>query len=453
MATVVIGGGLAGIAAAIRLAEAGVEVTLLEKRTTLGGRACSFRHPDWSTPIDNAQHVLLGCCTHQLDLYQRLGVAEQVTWHDRLTFVDSVGRRGTFGAAGLPHPLGLLPGLFAVPGLTWSDRLALGLAMTKVLLASRRLEALSEVSFERWLGRLAQAPGARAFFSLMLTSVLNADADRVAARYAVLFFSEGMLRHPRAFHLGVPTVPLGELHDTAARRHLAELGARVVTGQAGRVEFDPSGERVVSVRVGDEVLPCEQCVVAAQWHQLAFVLHGPRALGERAEAPGLEPEPIIGVHLGFAQPVECEPVLGLLNGDIDWIFRHDEGHRLSVVVSAASGWDGLSQSAMIARAIGGVRAVLPDLPEPVRTAACRERRATFIPAPGSDCFRPGPAGPSDGLWLAGAWTDTGWPSTMESAVRSGYRAASEVLQALGCEPLEAVPNLPAAPLVKLFLPS
>ncbi|MBI2302170.1 MAG: FAD-dependent oxidoreductase, partial [Armatimonadetes bacterium] len=275
---VVLGGGLAGGSAALALAEAGLPVVLIEKRPRLGGRASSFQPPGWDHWVDNSQHVLLGCCTNLLDLYRRLGVAERIDWHDRLTLIDADGRRGVFRAGPLPPPLHLLPGLLALPGLGLRDRLRLGGAFGRMLPAARRLPELSGVNFQEWLGTLTTEHLDQGFWRLMLTSVLNAGADRVSARYALMFFLDGLMRNRRSFVMGVPQVPLGALHHDALFARLTALGAEMRQGETGTVELDGAGRRVAGVHLRQGVVAAEEVVCAVAWSQLGH------ALGDAAAA-------------------------------------------------------------------------------------------------------------------------------------------------------------------------
>ena len=437
---VVIGGGLAGCSAALALAEAGWGVTLCEKRATLGGRACAFRPPGWDIWLDNSQHVLLRCCTNQLDLYQRLGVADQIDWHERITLMAGDGRRGAFAGWPLPAPLHLSPALAGLPRLSLGDRAVMAVAFGRMLLAGRDTRYLRDRSFRDWLGR-ATTPGLdRGIWKLMLTSVLNADADRVSADAALFFFRQGLLRHPSAFHLGVPRVSLHELHHEAMLQRLLALGVEVRLGCVG--ELRVAAGRVAEVMANGEPLAVDEVVLAVPWWQVRRTLDGPQPLTPDA----LEPEAIVGVHLRYDRPVLDLPVVGLMQHDIDWVLGFEGGRRLSIVVSDARSWAGMSAEAMVARTSAALRPICGDLPAPVQSAACRERRSTFVPGPGSDAVRPTSDSGIAGLTLAGEWTATGWPSTMEGAVRSGYAAAERLLG----RPVR-VPDLPRSGLMRWAL--
>ena len=412
----VIGGGVAGITAAVALTQAGRRVTLCEQRHTLGGKASSFVPPGGRQPVDNSQHVLLRCCTSLLALYDTLGTTELIDWHDSLPLLAADGTRGAFSAwSALPPPLNLAPAVLALPGLSWRDRLMLSLAFARMIAADRRRP--DDRTFAQWLGPWTTPNLDRGFWRLMLTSVLNAEADQVSARYALLFFLDGLMRHRDAYHLGVPRAPLSVLHHEAPLAWLTSRGQQVRLGQ--RVTVRRDGEAFVS----SDGEAYDELVLAVRPEQIAKVV-APELVP--ASLPALASESIVGVHLWFAEPVDWPPVLGLMRHDVDWVFALDGGRRLSVVTSAARSWQGLSPAEAAARTLRALRGVDPALPEPTATAACRETQATFVPAPGLDGERPSAETAVPGLVLAGVWTDTGWPATMEGAARSGYRAA-EVL--------------------------
>lgn len=432
---VVVGGGLAGCAAAIALAAAGRQVTLVEKRATLGGRAASFQPPGWDEPVDNSQHILLGCCTNLAQLYERLGVADRIHWHDGFDLVGADGRRGWFTACRLPAPAHLTPGLLAIPGLTAYDRLMLAATFGRMMLAGRCYPTLDDRSFADWLGPTATSQAVRTFWRLMIVSVLNADAGRVSASAGLMFFLEGLMRHRDGWRLGVPAVSLSALHHEAMLRYLLSLGVDVRLGS--RASLEAADGTVRSAVIDGRAEACDEAVCAVQQTGAAKVVPAlaPRL---RQTAGRLRTEAIVGIHLRFAVPVTDRPVSGLLAHDVDWIFASRGGRQLSLVASDAGSWRGMGREAMVARGLAAVRGVLGPLPEPELTAACCEQRATFVPLPGAVLARPGQATELDGLALAGEWTATGWPSTMEGAVRSGYRAAA----ALSGASLEAS-DLPA----------
>jgi len=425
---VVVGGGLSGCAAAIGLAEAGRQVTLVEKRATLGGRASSFQPPGWPSPIDNSQHILLGCCTNLAALYERLGVADCIQWHDGFDLLDASGHRGRFSACRLPAPAHLTPGLLAIPGLSAHDRLLLAASFARMLWVGERYPHLELQSFADWLAPTATPRAVRTFWRLMIASVLNAGPAQVSAASGLMFFLQGLMRHRDGWQLGVPERSLSALHHDAMVPYLTSLGIEVRLRCRARLEVD---DGIVRRAVLDgQTVTCDEAVCAVQHPAAPRVVP---ALAERLRwARRLRTEPIVGVHLRFSEPVTDRPVTGLLDHDIDWIFASQAGRHVSLVVSNADSWRRMSQAAMAARGLAAARGALGPLPEPELSAACCEQRATFVPWPGAAAVRPTQATGVAGLALAGEWTATGWPSTMEGAVRAGYRAA-EALTGESCE--------------------
>lgn len=325
---VVVGGGLAGCAAALALAEHGAAVTLIEKRAELGGRAASFRPRGWAEEVDNSQHVLLRCCTNLLDLYRRLGVADQLDWHDEIALLAPSGESGSFRACALPAPLHLAPALTGIPGLSGRERLALAGGFGRMLAVGRGYRRLGETTFASWLGTTPPRLTA-GFWRLMLTSVLNAGGDRIAASAGLMFFLEGLMRHRQAFHLGVPRRSLSAMHHTAMLARLTATGVDVRLRGSARIEPDP-----LRVLAGDQSLRPAAVVCAVPWDQLPST--APALAGTIAPAAArLEAESIVGVHFRFAEAVDLPPVLGLLSHEVDWVFRLDNGRRLSLVVSDA----------------------------------------------------------------------------------------------------------------------
>lgn len=416
---VVVGGGLSGCAAAIALAEAGRQVILVEKRATLGGRATSFQPAGWPSPIDNSQHILLGCCTNLATLYQRLGVADRIQWHDGFDLLDAAGNYGRFAACALPAPAHLTPGLLAIPGLSGYDRALLAASFGRMILQGRRYPELDGISFADWLRATATPRAAETFWRLMIVSVLNASMERVSAAAGLMFFLEGLMRHRDGWRLGVPDCSLAALHHDAMLPYLQAMGVDVRLRSLARIDVADGAVRQAVID-GDAVA-CDEAVCAVQQQAAPRVIP---ALADslRWTAAKLGTEAIVGVHLRFAKPVTERAVVGLLEHDIDWIFASLGGRHLSLVISDAANWRGLSQAAMVQRGMAAVRGVLGPLPEPELTAACCERRATFVPLPGAAKVRPSQWTAVAGLALAGEWTATGWPSTMEGAVRAGYRA-------------------------------
>ena len=210
----VVGGGLAGLAAGCALAEAGMRVTLFERRPYLGGRASSYEHPGTGEVVDNCQHVLLGCCTNLVDFYERLGVSEKIRWFDELTFIEPGGRTSRMAPSFLPAPMHNVPAFLRAKMLSLKDKLAIARAMAEM---SRGLPEDSDENFLSWLKRNQQTEQAiERFWKTVLVSALNEDLDRMSVRYAAQVFRESFMKSAATGRMGLPSVPLSDLYGSAA---------------------------------------------------------------------------------------------------------------------------------------------------------------------------------------------------------------------------------------------
>ncbi|HEY2221403.1 hydroxysqualene dehydroxylase HpnE [Actinomycetospora sp.] len=442
----VLGGGLAGLSAALRCADDGHEVTLLESRARLGGLAGSFRRRD--AHVDTGQHVFLRCCHAYRGLLARLDVTGSTTLQERL---DVTVLRPGAAPARLrrdrpPAVLGLLPGahlaraLLRYDPVPWRERLALPRAAA----ALRRLDpadpAVDAQSFGDWLRRYGQGPAAvAALWDLVGTPTLNARADEASLALAATVFRLGLLGDPDASDIGWARVPLSDLHDTAARRALDDAGVRVrLATRVRHVTRADDGWRItVAGRDGArDALAVDAVVCALPPEAAAAVLPDPvgTQVGDAAEALGASP--IVDVHLVLDRPVLPVPFAAGLDTEVQWVFDRSAAHGalpagaqyLVVSLSAADAYTGLGAAVLVERFRTELTRLLPAAAEArlIDGFVTREPRATFRPAPGSGARRPAARTALPALALAGAWTDTGWPATMEGAVRSGRTAAAVV---------------------------
>ena len=466
---VILGGGLAGIAAAIRLARSGVGVTLVETRKRLGGRATSFVDPSTGQVVDNCQHVLLGCCTNLMELYGHLGVLDRIRWYRRLFFWDGDGPIDTLEADDLPAPFHLTRSLMGFGSLTVSEKCAIARAMWTIIGLDRsQAPRLERISFAQWLREQRQPRGAmEQFWATIVAGAVNETADRVNAAYAIHVFQEGFLCSERGYVMGLPTVPLVELYDQALRI-ITDSGGRVLlsTG-AERFVFD--GRVVTALRLTDSTeLSAPAFISAVPFDRLlklcpASMLEADPRLGRLDQ---IDVSPIIGIHFWFSaspdsngRSVMALPHLILTRSPLHWIFNKgiDEGagiegqrvHHLHGVISGAHDLVGQPADAIIEMALGEVRKALAATggdaaARLVHARVIKEKRATFSATPGIDALRPAAAGEIENLFLAGDWCRTGWPATMEGAVRSGYQAAGAVWA--GLNPHAAVPQILVADL-------
>jgi squalene-associated FAD-dependent desaturase len=445
---IVIGGGLAGLSSAVALAEAGFRVRLLEKRPHLGGRAASYVLPGGET-VDNCQHVTLGCCTNLDDFYRRVGAANQIRFFDRLLFAAPDGRRGSIASVALPPPLHMAPSFAFFPLLGWADKRGIAQALLAIARSGGRPADLSaggageNVTMLAWLQKHRQTDRAiRRFWEVILVSALDEKLDRIDARYGIDVFWKAFLSTRGGYRVGIPRVPLGELYE-GCRKALAGQGGEVQL-RAGVRGFLVVDRRVEGVEREDGTVETADYYLAAV-PQDALPELLPAEVVEREPVflnlRNLRTSPITGVHLWFDRTVMSEPFLTLLDSTTQWVFNKTQlyggeengGQYLQLVISASYSLAARSRQEIIALCLEELREVLPATRQAtlVKGTVVKEMSATFSPAPGSDRWRPVQKSPLSGLFLAGDWTLTGWPSTMEGAVRSGYLAAEAILSDAG----------------------
>ena len=444
---VVIGGGLGGLSASIALAGNGFQVSLHEKAPRLGGRATSYVLPD-GEPIDNCQHVTLGCCVNLQDFYSRIGAADKIRYFDRLLFADSSGRRAEIKLSGLPAPFHLVPSFTSFRLLTLKDRLAIARAMLRIIASGGRPRLPAMASMMDWLKLQRQTPKAiDRFWRTVLVSALNEDLDRIDARYGIDVFWKAFVSNPAGFRVGLPAVPLAELYD-ASRDRLDQVQTR-----CGAAEILFGGDAVTGVRLDDgREVNADYYIAAVTIDRLLKILpEAVRGQDPFANLHKLKSSPITSVHLWFDRPVMRERFMASLDQTIQWVFNRT-GEYLQIVISASRGLVQRSQEQIVDLCRSELAKLIPETvkAELKRAIVVRENAATFSPEPGCDRWRPSQRTRFRNLFLAGDWTETGWPATMEGAVRSGYLAAEGILAAEGA-PLRLVKDdLPATGLARWF---
>jgi squalene-associated FAD-dependent desaturase len=445
----VIGGGLAGITAAIALAESGADVTLLEARPRLGGATCSFSRDGLT--VDTGQHIFLGCCTAYRGLLDRLGMTEHTTLQDRfdVTVLAPGGRKARLRRTALPGPLHMLPALGRYPFLSLAERASVARPALAMRFVDPADPAADTQRFGDWLARRGQDERTRrALWDLFSVSALNIAGDDASLALAAVVVKTGLLGKNNAADIGVPALPLGELHGDAGATLLAKLGARVSLG-AKVTAIEPADSGGYRVRLGPETEDelAADAVVLAVPHEKAAPLIPAGALPEQTVAgwAGLGASPIVNVHVIYDRPVMDLPFVAAIDSPVQWVFdrtrisglNHGGPDRpgqqyLAISLSAADQYADAPAAKLREQFLPALAELFPAARDAQVTEffVTRERRATFRQVPGSGALRPKAATARPGLVLAGAWTDTGWPDTMEGAVRSGLTAAAQLKASL-----------------------
>ena len=454
---VIIGGGLAGLATAAALADEGVDVELFEARRRLGGRASSWHDAASGASIDFCQHVGMACCTNFADFCRRTGVADRFRRADVLHFFGPDGRRCDFRATrGLPAPLHLLPSFARLGYLSLGERARIGTALRQL---ARLPAEQDDATIGDWLRAHGQSSRAvELFWAPVLVSALGEAVDKASLKYARKVFVDGFLRNAQSYQVDVPTAPLHELFDGVVAAQLRRRGATLQTGLPIRALRRSESSAAWELDLGDDVVrTASQVVVALAWRRAAELLAPLRyewpAISSWSSISGA---PISGVHLWFDRPLTDLPHAVLVGTLAQWLFRRDSDtaaaaggeHYYQVVVSASYDLEALDREVAIAQIVAELKQAFPAAAEArlLRHRVVTEREAVFSARPGIDALRPPQTTPLEGLFLAGDWTATGWPGTMESAVRSGYLAAEGVLTKLGRPRKLIVDDLPLAKL-------
>jgi squalene-associated FAD-dependent desaturase len=491
----VVGGGLAGLAAGCALADVGFHITLFERRPYLGGRASSYEHPGTGEVVDNCQHVLLGCCTNLIQFYERLKVQDKIGWYDHLTFLEPGGRASVIASSWLPAPFHNTFSFLRASCLGLKDKLAIGSAMGRL---ARNLPPDTEQSFLKWLQRHHQTERAiERFWKTILVSALNEDLGRMSVPYAAQVIRESFLKSAAAGRMGVPAVPLTELYNAAGDYIRARGGeVRLRSGvECSRAE--PEGTRLY---VGGHEISFDFVVFAVPFDVLVRMLpQGTETEALRTTLAHFQTSPITGIHLWFDRQITDLDHAVLLDRTIQWMFHKSkllgrasqmstnsqiepgaistkrEGHDLSraerssdqdgvlasevngsyveLVVSSSKGLVEKSKSEITKLALDELCEFFPQAKNAklLKSTVIKEVNATFSPCPGVDAYRPTNETAWPRIFLAGDWTATGWPATMEGAVRSGYLAAEALAKKAGKSQAKfLVPDLPAAGFMRLL---
>ena len=503
----VAGGGLAGLAAACALSNAGFRVTLFEKRPFLGGRASSWEHPGTGEVVDNCQHVLFRVCTNLIEFYDRIGVANQIRWYDEMTFIEPGGRTSVMKSSPLPAPLHTAPSFLRFSFLSAADKFAIARALAPLTLTTQRDTGQS---FQHWLDHHGQTKNAvERFWRPILVSALSEELDLISISAAAQVVRESM-KSPAARHMGVPTVPLtdlynragdyirtrgGELHfrqpvegfvanPSSVQLHLRDQKENQIPEGAPSLSRSLRQEPALSLPKGEDF---DFLILALPFDALDRILpDAPESAPIREQITHFENSPITGIHLWFDRQISELDHAVLLDRTIQWMFHksrlqnrdqnrgraalqgrvsvnetngvlapasNETGSYIELVVSASKTLIDKSRAEIVELALAEVREFFPAARDAnlVKSTVIKEVNATYSPRPGIDAHRPTSATAWPRVFLAGDWTATGWPATMEGAVRSGYLAAEAVARAAGQPNSRFLsPDLPATGFMRLF---
>ena len=454
---VIIGGGTAGLAAAVALAGDGAAVTLLERRPFVGGRAYSYPHPALGETIDS-QHVVLGCCTNFVDLIQQAGAADSIRWYDELCFMEPVAdgpaRRSWMRAGRLPAPAHQALSFLRAPMLGLRDKVGIAAGLARFL---RGYPANDGESFAAWLKRTHQTDRAiRHFWEPVIVGALNDSFENCSVKYAGKVFYESFLRSAEGGRLGIPAKPLSEFFQPVVELGKARgVDVRLAAGVDSIARGAGGGWYIRGPRVEIEADTIVLAMDSRQAHALMSGLDGSAA--SKFEFERASRMPITTVHLWYDREVVDLDHAVLLDTRVQWMFaKHrirgwdaGQGSYLELVISASTAELEMPREEILQSALREVEMFFPRVREArlTKSAVLKEARATFSVVPGLDKHRPAQRTAYEGLFVAGDWTATEWPSTMEGAVRSGRLAAGEVV---GQRTKFMAAELPAAGLMRLL---
>ena len=441
---IVVGAGAAGLAAAAALAGAGKSVIVLERKPYVGGRACSYEHPALHEVVDS-QHVLLGCCTNLIELCEQSGSADKIRWYDQQTFLEPGGRSSTISASGLPAPFHFAPSFLGMSMLGWKDKLGMARGLMEFF---RGYAAEDNESIEQWLKRTRQTElSIRHFWNPILMATLNDRVAHCSTRYAGKVFHELFIKSSTGGRLGIPTVPLSEFYMAAAR---------LIESCGGTVQLRASVEAITQeqggpwrVNIADTSYTSESIILALPFEQTQRLLPAIR-LNEQYSGPALNTRdelelkmarqvhsPFTSILLWFDREITDLDHAWLLNTTIEWFFHKsrirryapEKGSYVELVIAGSRAQLSMTREEILSGALNELQLFFPEVKRAklLKSGVLKEARATFSVVPGLDQFRPPQTTDWPGLYLAGDWTATEWPSTMEGAVRSGRLAAGAVM--------------------------
>ncbi|QNI32994.1 FAD-dependent oxidoreductase [Alloacidobacterium dinghuense] len=458
----VIGGGVAGLAAAQALSDSGYKVRLIERRPYVGGRASSYEHPGIGEIIDNCQHLLFGCCTNLIDLYRRIGALDKLHWFDAITMIEPGGRRTVLSPSALPAPWHASPGFLKAHAFSLADKIAIARGLNTFITG---IPEDTKENFYHWLIRHKQTQAAiKRFWEPVLFAALNEELDKTSVHYAAKVCRELFLRSPEAGRMAIPSVPLSDLYGHALQS-LKMRGADInLRASVTRIAQDDQTQQW-AIETEAERFISDAVIFAVPFEAMARLLPTlPAAPGKdalTAHVSQFSHAPIAAIHLWFDREITDLEHASMLDTTIQWLFnksklqpqRHGQkGHYIEVVISVLRSVIPMQRQELIDLAVRELALFFPTVREAklLKGAVTKEVRATFSVPPGIDKIRPTAQSPWPNIFLAGDWTATGWPATMEGAARSGFLAAEALSNAAGRPEKFLQPDLPPSGLMRLF---
>ena len=462
---IVVGAGAAGLAAAAALSGAGKRVVVLERKPYVGGRACSYEHPALAEVVD-LQHVLLGCCTNLIELCEQAGSADKIRWYDKQTFLEPNGRSSTIVPSGLPAPLHFAHSFARMSTLGWKDKAGMARGLMEFF---RGYPAEDDESVEQWLKRTRQTERSiRHFWRPILMATLNDSVAHCSTRYAGKVFHELFIKSSTGGRLGIPTVPLSEFYADAAR--LIEARGGVVRLRASVEAISQEADGRWRVNIADSAYLAASIVLALPFEQTQRLLPAVR-LNERSSGLALNTRdelelkmarqvhsPFTSILLWFDREISDLDHAWLLDTTIEWFFHKsrirryapEQGSYVELVIAGSRAQLSMTREEILSSALRELELFFPEVKRAklLKSGVLKEARATFSVVPGLDRFRPEQTTAWPGFFLAGDWTATEWPSTMEGAVRSGRLAAGALVGDAG---RFMAPEIPASGLMRLLV--